>query len=258
MNRTLTRLALLFLSLVILPQPAFAPPPPPIAHGSLQALQSCRRVDDGKFYVADSADLPAALAAFAGNGPRLAFRVCSDFDENTHYFMRNAASPDLPVCEITESEIFPDPGSGLVVQLAFGNQHFNPNDYLRVTDWSHEPPKDWQTRGYSRIDAMTSTVLAQAKHGTCPSPTDLNFAHLQNVPPGLFKAIVDALRKAPTENPGLFRSADADPGQFSNVRPTWVFCNDFTCSAFLNNGFTATFDAVNGTIKLTSILRYMD
>jgi len=255
MNKTLTRLALLLLSLVILPQPAFAPPPPPTKHGSLQALQTCLGRDFGQLYAADSADLPAALAVFAGKGPRLAFRVCSDFDDNTHYFMRIAAAPDLPVCEITESEIFPDPEGKLRVlfprgiYLVYGDTD---------TGWSAAAPKDWRERGYYAGGYVADTTLAQEKQKTCPPPTDTNFARLQNMPPGIFKAIIAALREAPKANPSLFRPARADPARFLHVRPVSAGCSDRGCYAALNNNYTATFDIVDGKMMVTQIDQYID
>ena len=69
MDKRLTRVALFFLSLVILPPSVFASPPPRILPGSLKALDICRygggyglastnSGSNGKTTAIDSPDLP--------------------------------------------------------------------------------------------------------------------------------------------------------------------------------------------------------
>jgi hypothetical protein len=169
--------------------------------------------------------------------------------------VRSPGAPDLPVCEVFEQEIFPDMSGKMEIPLIYGSGNYR-DDYIRVTGWSPEPPKNWQALGYTTSDAIGPVVLAQEKNGDCPSLTDPNFAHLDNVPPGLFKAIIGALREAP--NPDLLRLEHATPEQFLNVRPVWVSCGFISCSASLSNGFTARFDVVDGTVKMTRIERFID
>jgi hypothetical protein len=275
------RWSVLFISALpclLLSQPVLAAPPPPILPGSLQALDICRfgggygivwtqSGDNGKFYSTDGSDLPPELAVFAEKKGAFVFRICQDKDKRTHYFARYPGSSELPVCEIFEQEIFPDPAGKIALPVVYGRTNFD-NDYVRVSGWTSKVPEDWQQRGYRQDSAIGPVVLAQAKEGPCPPPGDPAYAHLDNVPPGLFKAFARVFEEAVSSEEGFARHFAGTPktptdrakarALLVGARFRSVSCNSATCSAFLSNGSSVDFDAGERGVVITKVLPWTD
>ena len=283
MHRNLILKAAIFIGLAFLitSEAARASPPPTIVPGSLKALDVCRfgggwgiawtqSGDNGTFYSTESADLPPELAAFAGKGGSFIFRVCIDVERNTHYFARIAGSKALPVCEVFEQEIFPDSTGKVGLPIVYGST--DGKEYVRVSGWTPKVPAAWQQRGYSQDDAIGPVVLAQLVKGACPPGNDPGYAHLTNVPPGMFKAMAQAFSRATSSLQGLaavYRGpvyASPDPAvrlmglpemiQGSHFRS--VTCTDRDCSAFLSNGNAVHFDVGDKGVAITEVLRWSD
>ncbi|HWF65476.1 MAG TPA: hypothetical protein VN685_12755, partial [Rhizomicrobium sp.] len=162
--------------------------------GSLQALTSCIT---NRLYTAKSPDTPPAVAAsFAGPGAKLAFRLCSDLELNTHYFLREPAPAEKGICRVREIEVFPGgPGDAIPVDHVEGG-------VIRSDDipgWKWMPPPDWEARHYSRRESDFAMLTDQP----CPPGDDAAYIPVDQVTDGMLKSF-DHLWRSVIVSPETF------------------------------------------------------
>ena len=273
-GRTAMRLiSAILLSLVLCPVPqvAIAAPPPPIRPGSPMALRTCRYTDsfelrhhnsgnNGILYSGDDPNLPSELAPFGHE--TFTFRVCADIDNTAHYFVRIPGSSQLPPCEIFEQEVFRDPSGKVGLFKVYGTTDLN-NGVLRVSGWTEQVPEAWQQRGYPAT--FEPVVLAQTKDGPCLLGNDPSFAHITNVPPGLFNAMMRAFREAAASDQGFSKNFSGQTkGRFDTssalhgARILSVTCTNTNCIADLSNEDYVVFDVGDKGVAITGVLPPVD
>jgi hypothetical protein len=171
---------------------------------------------------------------------------------------------------VFEQEIFPDPTGKVGLPFIYGST--DNNDYVRVSGWTSQVPAAWQQRGYSQSDAIGPVVLAQLVKGACPPGNDPGYAHLTNVPPGMFKAMAQAFGRATSSLQGLaavykgpvYASPDPSvrlmglPEMIRGSHFRSITYTDIDCGAFLSNGGTVHFDVDDKGVAITEVSRWSD
>jgi hypothetical protein len=253
--------AILALFCLCLAQPAFSSPPPPVLPGTLQALSSCLNTDwKSKFYAPSGENFPAPLAAvLAGPGAGWVARVCTDIDNNTHYFFRVPGETLAGVCEVFEEEFFPQEGGVMATERVRGT-----NDNVRVEGWTKLLPPEWAARGYPNHTDAAPFAMAQLHEKPCPRADDAGYIPITNVPPGLFKNIAQTLIRAASSDaefakayagtPLLQRPGFSGPDMLS-ARIGSVSCDDSKCTVILMGSTYVNLDVAHGQIVITRVMR---
>jgi len=155
---------------------AYIVPPPT---GTVEALMDC--FDSEKFN-SDSRDAPAIIASsLRGEGARLAFRTCHDFDANTHYYVRAPRPKWNGVCRAFEEEIFPAAASDRVrVPVTYRSM----GQYIVIRGWTRSIPQNWATLHY----ATRTWEYGFPTVGACPFGDDPRYASLANITDDVLKS----------------------------------------------------------------------
>jgi len=145
---------------------------------TVQALYSCSA---SKIYREDSKDAPDIIArSFAGEGRRIVFRTCRDYDGNTHYFIRKPRPNRNGVCRIFESEIFPGSETDfIIVDVLYDGMA--PNWSFDLKEWKGVPPQAWISMRYT----PQSSILGFATTESCPPGEDARYIPVGDVTDGL-------------------------------------------------------------------------
>jgi len=243
----------------------------PVAKGTLEAL-ACY---PSTYYAVLPPDSPRPLASLLGNQPKgIAIGVCQDFEDNTHYFLRDIPPPNLiakpvGICYVQQEEIFPGTSLyGLPMARAL-------NDKGEITasslsGWTIFPPAEWKARGYDPVHLSrwpiasdNHFVFAELADVACPLGNDPNYLAVGHVPPGLLKQIL-AYFKAITQSDASFTAAMTDakpqlsPQMISYVRNapiTGVDCDMTRCILGLRNAWLLHLGVLDNKIALLSIER---
>lgn len=157
-------------------QPAFAQfvvPP-----HTVQALGTC---DVERIYNSQSANTPSLIAhSFRGQGSSVTFRVCTDRDQNTHYFIRKPRPNRNGICRVFEEELFPGNERDMqIVDVLYDGTM--PGWYFTMTGWKSWPPTAWAKLHYS----PQSQILAQAGDGACPATDDKGYVPVGSMTDGM-------------------------------------------------------------------------
>jgi hypothetical protein len=245
--------------------PVLAHFPTPVP-GSALALKC---VDVGHHRTPNN-DRPAPVAAdLPGDGKRLAFRTCRDWDGNTHYFMREPRRNRAGVCRSVEREIFPGSARDMV-RAALSYDPAGP--VFALAGWKDTPPAAWAKAGHSN-PVQEFGLVATAD---CPTGNDQNYVLMFNVSDAVFKSFntaweelsrsPDALRAATYQFRPVMESA-SNAGWMTRrfndffitgvaqgrYRLTRVYCGNTGCGASVGSGSVLFTPAPGGGVVITDI-----
>jgi hypothetical protein len=185
--------ALFLTGLCALAAPVLGHFPTPVP-GSAQALRCA------DLRLPPNNDRPAPVAAdLPGDGKRLAFRTCRDWDGNTHYFLREPRPNRAGVCRSVEREIFP----GSARDTVRATLSYDPAaPVFALAGWKDTPPAAWAKAGHSN-PVQEFGLVADAD---CPSGNDPNYVLMFNVSDAVFKSFNTAWDEL-SRSPDVLRAA---------------------------------------------------
>jgi len=184
------------------------------------------------------------------------FRVCSDFDGNTHYFVREPDATIAGVCEIFEDEIFPAQQKAISLRRSPAGPYGQ-----KLNGFTWDVPQVWSQLGYLPLNQDMAVVMMKVLpkgQNHCPRADNQGYNSVKNVPPGFYKAMSDALEKKIASDRNWANRVAVEvrsPNQLDHnvyAQLAGAACTISSCSAKLTNGWDVQFEMRDGKLVVTT------
>jgi hypothetical protein len=174
-----------------------------------QALASC---GDEHFFNSRTANPPAIVAhSFRGQGSVVTFRICTDVEGNTHYFIRKPRPNRNGICRVFEQELFPGTEQDVqIIDVLYDGTA--PGWYFTMPGWKSWPPENWAKLHYDG----QSQILAQESEGACPPGDDSRYMPVGTMTDGMLGGFFKLWRKV-SSSPEAFDSTFANTTSAANT-----------------------------------------